>query len=465
MTPRRALLLLPLLALGVAPLRAALGPLYGGSLRVGVLELPASLEPADGFGRDEALEQALIHDTLIRVDPDGSPSPALALRWASAAEGREWVLWLRPGLRFHDGSAMTSNDAARSLRRFLRGSSPLASVLAEDLEGGREFRAGSTPELLGVSTPGSDRLALRLKASRPLVLAPLAAPAAAITGPQGTGIGPFVPNLHVPGRRLALIPFADHWAGRPYLDSLDLLTGAGAEALAADFEAGRLDLLPGGAGLGRGVSTLLLTLDGSRPPFDRPSAREAVDAALERMELPRLLPGASPARVLLSPALLPALPSGPRGAPRARVDAAVDLAVERDVPPLASQRLVALLADLGLRVRVLPDSPAATRTARTALRLFAWSPQVPEAGLALTEIAQLLGSPAPFLADLADAGREGDPDRRRAGLHRAEEALRDSRLVISLGIVPVSAAARASVHGVAVDDAGRIRLEDAWVDP
>jgi MarR-like DNA-binding transcriptional regulator SgrR of sgrS sRNA len=104
-------------------------------------------------------------------------------------------------------------------------------------------------------------------------------------------------------------------------------------------------------------------------------------------------------------------------------------------------------------------------TAPAGLRLFAWSPQVPEASLALREIATLAGAPASVLEAVSAAGQEPDADRRRARLHRAEEALRESGLVLSLGVAPVSAASRAGVHGVRVDDAGRIRLDDAWVEP
>jgi MarR-like DNA-binding transcriptional regulator SgrR of sgrS sRNA len=458
-------LCLLLLVPAVSPLLAALGPRYGGRLAVGVLELPASLEPADALGRDEALTLALVHDTLVRVETDGSTSPALAARWSSAAEGREWTLWLRAGLRFHDGTPVSSADAARAIRRFVRGPSALAPAFAESLDAGPAFRAAATDELAGVSTPGPDRLLLRFPAPPALPLAPLAAMAASVTSAQGAGAGPFVPNLHLPGRRLALIPFADHWAGRPYLDSLDLLVGAGSETLAADLDGGRLDVLSGGRGTSRLASTLLLTMDASRPPFDRSEARDAVDAALDRMEIARLVPGADPARVILTPALLPPLQSGPRSEPVTRLDADVGLAVEREVPPLASQRLVALLSELGLRLRVVPASPSAARAAPVGLRLFAWSPQVPEAALALREISALAGAPASVLEAISAAAQEPDADRRRARLHRAEEALRDSRLVVSLGIAPVSAATRAGVHGIAVDDTGRIRLEDAWVEP
>jgi hypothetical protein len=458
-------LALLLLVRAGSPLGAALGPRYGGSLTVGAGDVPASLEPADAHGRDQALTLGLVHETLVHVDSDGSPSPALAVRWTSSAEGREWTLWIRPGLRFHDGAPVTSADAVRSLRRFLRGPSALAAAFAEGLDGGAAFRAASSDELPGVSSPGPDRLRLRFTAARPLAFAPLAATAAAVTSPRGAGAGPFVPNLHLPGRRLALIAFGAHWAGRPYLDALELAVGASPEALAADLAAGRLDVLSGGPGASRLASTLLLAIDGSRPPFDQPQARQALDAALERVEIVRLLPGAEPARVILGPGLLPPLPGPRRAALAARLDARAELAVERDVPPLVSQRVVALLSELGLRLDVLPASASATLASPAALRLFAWSPQVPEASLALGEIAALVGAPAPLLEEVSSAALEPDPDRHRARLHRAQEALRETGLVLPLGVAPVSASSRPGVHGVAVDAAGRIRLDDAWVEP
>jgi Bacterial extracellular solute-binding proteins, family 5 Middle len=449
--------------LAALPLAAALGPRYGGHLSVGVLDLPDSLSPADAQGRDAALALGLVHETLLHVEAGGAPSPALALRWASAAEGREWTLWLRTGLRFHDGSPLTAADAARSIRRFLRGPSPVAAALARELDGGDAFRDGSSPELPGLSAPDPERLLLRLQSSRPLAFAPLAAIGAAVTGPGGAGAGPFLPSLEVPGRRLSLVPFASHWAGRPYLDELELLVGTSADALAADLAAGRLDVVAGGPGTSRLASSLLLVLDPSRPPFDRPEAREAADAALEAMQLQRLLPGSDPTRVLLAPSLLPALSDRPAPVAALRLDGQVSLAVERDVAPLVSQRVVALLSEAGLRVA--PSASQAVPAAPGVLRLLAWSPQVPEAGLALRELAALAGDP-PAVAEALDAAeRDADPDRRRARLHQAELALRHTRLLLPVGLAPVSASVRPGVHGPLVDDAGRIRLDSTWLEP
>ena len=148
----RLLLLVALLSLAApAALRAALGPRYGGPLRVGLLDLPARAEPALPAGPSEALLQSLVHETLVGLGPEGLPTPGLARRWSSAAGGREWTLFLGPGLRFHDDRPLTGEDAVRSLRRFLRARSAAAERLAESLEGGEDFRARRREELPGLA--------------------------------------------------------------------------------------------------------------------------------------------------------------------------------------------------------------------------------------------------------------------------------------------------------------------------
>ena len=65
-------------------LHAALGPRYGGELKVGVLELPATTEPVAERGRF-GLVTGLVHETLVGVDEGGFPSPALTSGWSTAA--------------------------------------------------------------------------------------------------------------------------------------------------------------------------------------------------------------------------------------------------------------------------------------------------------------------------------------------------------------------------------------------
>ena len=181
-------------------LQAALGPRYGGELKVGVLELPATIEPGAERGVGASFVSTLVHETLVGVDESGFPSPALAQGWSTAAGGREWTLRLREGAAFHDGRPVAAAEAARSIRRFLRSPSFAAARLAECLEGGERFRAGRSEELASVGAPDAKRLVLRFAQPTALPLAPLAAAAAAVTGPGGAGAGPFVPAARTPRR-------------------------------------------------------------------------------------------------------------------------------------------------------------------------------------------------------------------------------------------------------------------------
>jgi hypothetical protein len=99
-------------------------------------------------------------------------------------------------------------------------------------------------------------------------------------------------------------------------------------------------------------------------------------------------------------------------------------------------------------------------------RLLLWSPEVPEAALALEELASLApAAPPAARAALDEAAAEPDVDRRRALLHRAEGALRTEHVLVPLSAVPVAFGGGRGVHDFDVDLAGRLVLEDAWVEP
>jgi peptide/nickel transport system substrate-binding protein len=433
---------------------SALGPRYGGDLVVGVQEMPGSLAPGAARGDAASLLGGLVHETLLGVDADGLPVPALVQGWTAAAEGREWRLALKETATFHDGRPVTSEDALASLRRFLRSGSPAAAWLA----------AGLDPEA-PATAPDPLHVVLRFVEPRASPLAPLAAPAAAVTGARGAGCGPFLPLTPAPGRRIRLTAFGGHVRGRPYLDAVDVVAVARAEDLEAEFGDGRVDVHAGAGGPSALASTLMLSLDPSRPPFDRPAARAAVSGAIDRADIVKhLVPGGDAAPSLLVPDLLPPMiASAPvRGSDLA---ASVRMVVGADVPPLVSQRIVASLGVVGLRVEARAVAPAQVRTTPAAIRLFLWSPEVPEAGLALHELLGLVRPVAPAEEALAAAGRELGLDRRRALLHRAEAALREENLLVPVAALPVSFRARAGLHGLRVALSGRLVLEDAWREP
>lgn len=464
LAPCAALLALVLLA---ARAPAALGPRYGGELRVGLPELPATLAPAPTTGLGPRCAAGLIHETLLGLGPDGQPTAGLATRWLSAADGREWTLSIGEDARFHDDRPVLAEDAVRSLRAFLRGPGAAAAALASALEGGRAFRSQERDELPGLAASEPRQVVLRFASPAGRPLAPLASPAAAVTSAGGVAAGPFVPTLFVPGQRLVATAFAGHPRGRPYLDRVRAEAFPDPSALAAQARAGRLDLAAGEAGVEALAASVLLVLDPRRPPFDRPAARAAVAAAIDRVALMgRLLMGGVPSTDLLPGLLLPA-PDAPRpaGAPFALLSGTVTLAVSRDIPPVASQRVLAHLSALGLRVRVLPVSPAGALNAATELRLLSYVPEVPDPALALEELLSLASPPPAALERLEAARRQANPAQRRALLAEAHGLLRAEGAIIGLGQAPVQFGGRPRAHGARVDLAGRLVLEDSWVEP
>jgi len=57
-----------------------------------------------------------VYDTLLRTTKDGTNvEEGLATKWTPSADGLTWTFTLRDGLKFSDGSAMTSTDVKASL--------------------------------------------------------------------------------------------------------------------------------------------------------------------------------------------------------------------------------------------------------------------------------------------------------------------------------------------------------------
>jgi ABC-type transport system substrate-binding protein len=447
-------------------------------MRVGVADLPPSLDPASPVGAGRQLAAGLVHETLVGIGLDGQPIPGLALVSRSTAEGREHTLILDDEARFHDGRPVTSEDAVRSLRAFLLGPGAAALRLARELEGGLAFRSRERDDLPGLNALDPHRIVIRLVSASPASLAPLASPAAAITSSTGAGAGPFVPALFVPGQRLAVTAFPGHVRGRPYLDRVLVTALPDPATLAAEARTGRVELAAGEPGVFALAASLLLVLDPRRSPFDRPEARAAVSEAIDRTALMgRLVPGGRPSIDLLPQLVWPqggARPSAGEAPPSpgepppvraARLSGAVVLSVSREVPPAASQRVVAHLTALGLRVRVVAVSPAEAIAATTELRLLAFSPSVPDPALALDELLAV-GPPLPAVAARLEAARlQVDPAQRLAGIAQAEDALRREGAIVPIGQMPVQFGGSPTAHGARVDAAGRLILEDAWVEP
>ena len=60
----------------------------------------------------------LIYDTLFAIDTQGRPQPQMVDRWTVSDDKLSYTFTLRPGLKFHDGTAVTGEDVVASLARW-----------------------------------------------------------------------------------------------------------------------------------------------------------------------------------------------------------------------------------------------------------------------------------------------------------------------------------------------------------
>jgi len=254
----------------------------------------------------------LVYDTLFAQDENLGVHPQMVGQLITSADRLDYRLTLRPGLKFHDGTMVTTRDVLASLKRWL----PLDTV-------GRTF-AAEAPVFeaiddrtftIHLTRPFPVELALANNGSGlPVILREKEATAGPFSrGTEVVGTGPFrfMAPEWVPGAKLAYTKFADYvprdeppsgMAGGKVakVDRIELMIVPDAATKAAALTTGELDFIdqlpfdqaqmlekrPGII-----VSTLSLTFNpvfirpnSLFPPFDNPKARQALALMIDQQD-------------------------------------------------------------------------------------------------------------------------------------------------------------------------------------
>jgi MarR-like DNA-binding transcriptional regulator SgrR of sgrS sRNA len=258
-------------------------PQYGGTLRIQTRAAIRSLDPAvAATDRDEANLVArlrpLVFETLVRIDPTGGVRPVLAESWQADASGARWRFRVRPGVILHDGTPLEAWKVAAALR--------------------------TTATMWNVSTDG-DVVIVEPKSPEAGVPWALADPRYAIavrrSATELVGSGPFrIDRLET--SRVSLRAHDAHWAGRPFVDAVQVDLQRGLNAQLSDLESGRADIVelqPADArraterGL-RVASTrardlLVLVFEGPRADASSLASRKLFAGALDRAAVASVL--------------------------------------------------------------------------------------------------------------------------------------------------------------------------------
>lgn len=213
------LLLVSSLFLATTMARSATRPRYGGTLRVTMQTAPVSLDPNQPGGLAARNLTALIFDTLVTLDGQGRPQPALASAWHAEPGNQRWQFTLRPGVTFADGTPLTTDSVATSLRA----GNPSWRVVAEKDAVVIE-RDTPAPDLLGELALSRNSIVRR-------------------DGGKITGTGPFVISQWDPGKRLLLMARDDYWGGRPFLGAIEIALGQGIRDQVIAFDLDKAQLI------------------------------------------------------------------------------------------------------------------------------------------------------------------------------------------------------------------------------
>jgi ABC-type transport system substrate-binding protein len=425
-------------------------PQYGGTLQVTLRAAPMSLDPAAGAAADSAARRnltMLMYDTLVTSDDNGQLQPGLALSWEPSAGNQHWRIRLRRGIRFHDGTPLTAEIAASSLRA----ANPSWNV-----------RTDGESVIIECAAPESDL---------PAELA-LAHNAIAKKNAEGkfSGTGPFHVVEWQPGKKLSLAAEDDYWRGRVYLDAIEIEFGKSLHDQQSGLEIGKADLIEVApeqshrtATDGRHVTEsapielLALLFNREAQTSEEKLLREALRLSVERSSMRSvLLQGAGQPAA----SILPTWMSGygfvfPADADLGR--ARQERQQVRNIPTWtvgyeAGDAIARLLVErIALNAKDAGLTLQPTTATTSDLRLVRLSLASADPWLALAGVADVTG-----LARPKSLGGSVED------LYAAEKAMLANQRLVPLFHLPVVYAAAASVRNNIVHRDGTWNLADVW---
>lgn len=278
-------------------LDAKVTPEKGGTLHVADGGEAISLNP---FVAQDNLSQrafAQVLEPLFRTDGDGEVVPWLVESSRASKDFTTWTFELRDGVKFSDGTPMTSDDVVYSLNE-IRKAAAWSALYAEI-----ETVEASSPSAVVVTT----------SVPSPAVETSLSLPFAAIApknlagktpeefAQKPIGTGPFKVQSWERGQRLTLVRNESYWnPQRPFLDKVVFEAVPSDSSRAQQLRGGELDLIvapprPQLKALDQAPGTKIGEFDLAAPNyllinqesdvFTDPRVREAVDLAINRASI------------------------------------------------------------------------------------------------------------------------------------------------------------------------------------
>ncbi len=296
-------------------------PKQGGEAIVTFNNDLTTLDPQVGYDWQNWSVIKSIFDGLMDYEPGSTElRPDLAESYTISDDGQTYTFKLRDGLKFHNGRAVTAADVKYSIERAVNPAtqSPGGGYFSV-IKGYDEMVAGA-PDLAGIAAPDDKTVVIQLNRPDATFLHVIALNFGFVVpkeevekaggnfgiAPVGTGAFKFVE--WVPGQRLVLERFADyHQAGVPYLDKLTFEFGQDPTVAVLRLQKGEIDIAGDGIppaqfneimsdaankdliAVGEQLHTGYVTLNAKMPPLDNVKVRQAVNMAINKDRIVKLI--------------------------------------------------------------------------------------------------------------------------------------------------------------------------------
>lgn len=329
------------LALGVASATAqeTLDPKakQGGAITITYKDDVATLDPAIGYDWQNWSMIKSLFDGLMDYEPGTTTlRPELAESYEISPDGKTFTFKLRKGVKFHNGREMTADDVKYSLDRVTnpKTQSPGAGFFAS-INGYDDVAGGKSESLSGVTVV--DPSTVKIELSRPdatflhvmainfshVVPREEVEKYGADFGKHPVGTGAYRMAEWTLGQRLVFERNADYWhKGLPYIDKITFEIGQEPIVALLRLQNGEVDVP--GDGIppakfqevmadpeqkarvveGGQLQTGYVTMNTQMPPFDNVKVRQAVNMAINKDRIVKLINNrAVPANQPLPPSM------------------------------------------------------------------------------------------------------------------------------------------------------------------
>lgn len=323
--------------LATAPMALAQSPKQGGAATITFNNDLTTLDPHVGYDWQNWSVIKSIFDGLMDYKPGTTElEPDLAESYTVSDDGLTYTFKLRDGVTFHNGRVMTSADVKYSFERAVNPAtqSPGGGYFGM-IAGYDDVAGGKATALSGIETPDDKTVVFKLTRPDATFLHLMAInfgyvvpkeeveKAGADWGKQPVGTGAFKFTEWAPGQYIKLERNKDYFrAGVPYLDNVTFEFGQDPTVAVLRLKKGEIDIVGDGIppaqfaeimadpankdliAEGNQLHTGYVTMNVTQAPFDSVKVRQAVNMAINKERIVRLINNrAAPASQALPPAM------------------------------------------------------------------------------------------------------------------------------------------------------------------